>query len=264
MAAARKSAPRVRVIHWREEEAGPLREAVGKAGFTVEYTAGRYAEIARAVKAAPPEVIVIDLSRLPSHGCETAIALRNAKYGRGIPFVFSGGAAEKVESVRRQFPQEQFADPDGIGAAIKTAIRNGVQAAPPVAMMDRWAGRTVAQKLGIAEGMAVAVLNAPRDYASVVGPLPEGASLEEEPAVPLPLTLQFVADLREYQAVIPSLRRLAGRTRLWILWRKGGTGEFRLTDKLVREFALEAGLVDYKICALGAPWSGMLFAVRKA
>jgi hypothetical protein len=33
---------------------------------------------------------------------------------------------------------------------------------------------------------------------------------------------------------------------------------------MVRDTALEAGLVDYKICAVNEQWSGMAFARRKS
>jgi hypothetical protein len=37
-----------------------------------------------------------------------------------------------------------------------------------------------------------------------------------------------------------------------------------LTDRRVREAAIEAGLVDYKICAVNEQWSAMAFARRKS
>ena len=55
------------------------------------------------------------------------------------------------------------------------------------------------------------------------------------------------------------MQAIAARTKLWIVWRKG-----ILTDKLVREHAIDSGLVDYKICAVNAHWSAMAFARRKS
>jgi hypothetical protein len=42
-------------------------------------------------------------------------------------------------------------------------------------MMERYALRIAAQKLGIREGTAAALIDPPRNYASVVGELPAGA-----------------------------------------------------------------------------------------
>jgi hypothetical protein len=256
---------RVRVIHWRAEEAGWLLEACRAGGFAVEYDDWRYPEIARAVKANPPDAIVIDLSRLPSHGKETAVAFRNAKYSRQIPLVFVGGAAEKVEAIRALLPDAWYASPEDVIAALGKALASGAApAVAPVPMMARYGNRTVAQKLGMKDGMPVGVCNPPRDYAAVVGELPQGAELLEEPLAVQPITLWFVNNQEEYLAALPKMQRIAARTKLWVVWRKSSKKETWLTDKLVREHAIEAGLVDYKICSLGAVWSGMLFAAKKA
>ena len=57
------------------------------------------------------------------------------------------------------------------------------------------------------------------------------------------------------------MSKIADRTKLWVVWRKGSADG--LTSNLIREAANEAGLVDYKICAVDAQWSGMVFARGK-
>ncbi len=50
---------------------------------------------------------------------------------------------------------------------------------------------------------------------------------------------------------------------MWILWPKRTSGvSTDVTQYLVRAPALRAGLVDYKICSIGATWSGLLFRFR--
>jgi hypothetical protein len=58
------------------------------------------------------------------------------------------------------------------------------------------------------------------------------------------------------------MKAIAGRTKLWVVWRKGSTNG--LTQYVVRQSANDVGLVDYKICAIDEHWSGMAFAVKKA
>jgi serine/threonine protein kinase len=65
---------------------------------------------------------------------------------------------------------------------------------------------------------------------------------------------------RSCAEALPKMRKLAGRTKLWILWRKGG----EVTQQFLRESAAKIGLVDYKICSVDRTWSGMLFARRKS
>jgi hypothetical protein len=256
--------PRVRIVHWKGSQAGPLVEACRACGFEVEYDDLKFADLAKMIRARPPDALAIDLTCLPSHGRDAATYLRRTKYARSIPLVFVDGEPEKVEAVRRQLPDATFTTRKRICASIKTACAKGVPVDPviPPGVMERYGSRTVAQKLGIKEGSTVAVIDAPRDYAAALGALPEGVEIAEDPASVEAVTLWFVRDSREYQAGLRAMQAIAARTKLWVVWRKGVKDG--LTDRKVREAAIEAGLVDYKICAVNEQWSAMAFARRKS
>jgi hypothetical protein len=50
---------------------------------------------------------------------------------------------------------------------------------------------------------------------------------------------------------------------LWIAWpKKASRLETDVSETEVRQTGLDAGLVDYKICAIDATWSGLLFRRR--
>ena len=66
--------------------------------------------------------VVIDLSRMPSHGKYVGAWLRGSKSTRHIPLVFVGGEAEKVAAIKKQMPDAVYASVAGIGAALKKAI----------------------------------------------------------------------------------------------------------------------------------------------
>ena len=52
---------------------------------------------------------------------------------------------------------------------------------------------------------------------------------------------------------------------LWIAWPKRASGvETDLTEDVVREIALERGLVDNKVCAIDETWSGLRLVHRVA
>jgi hypothetical protein len=64
--------------------------------------------------------------------------------------------------------------------------------------------------------------------------------------------------------VLSRLQHLAGQSKLWILWQKGGKAAAGdVTETGVRQHALDLGLVDYKICSVNNVWTGMLFAVKR-
>jgi CheY-like chemotaxis protein len=266
--------PLVRIVHWKAPEAGPLIEACQACGLDVEYDDVQFGALAKIIRAKPPDAIVIDLNCLPSHGREAAIYLRRTKYARHIPLVFVDGAPEKVEIVRQQLPDATFTVSSArkqLCSRIKAACAKGVQdpVLPPGAM-ERYGSRTVAQKLGIREGSSVALIDPPREYAAALGVLPANVKLVEFKDAPdsvHAVALWFVRDPNAYQAAMRGIQAIAGRTKLWIVWRKRGADKAKpdgLTDNLIREAALEAGLVDYKICAVDARWSAMAFARRKS
>jgi len=235
--------------------------ALREAGHTVDYDEKLDSGGLRCFRQSPPDVIVIDLSRLPSHGREVATALRAMKDTRHIPIVFAGGALEKVEAIRKLLPDATYAPVARLVPAVRQACgRRPENPVIPTPMMERYGERTTAQKLGIKEGSTVAVMDPPRNYAAAVGALPEGAALEESPGEPRAVTLWFVHDTGGCAEALPKMRKLAGRTKLWILWRKGG----EVTQQFLRESAAKIGLVDYKICSVDRTWSGMLFARRKS
>jgi hypothetical protein len=266
--------PCVRIVHWKAPQAPPLIEACRACGVDVEYDDVPFGPLAKLIRAKPPDALVIDLSCVPSHGRDTAIALRQTKYARHIPLVFVDGEAGKVEAIRKQLPDATFttsASRKGLCAGIRAACAKPV-ADPviPPGVMASYSSRTVAQKLGIREGSKVALFDAPRDYAALLGELPANAELvefEEAPDSVCAVTLWFVNDPRVYQAGLRRMQAIAGRTKLWVVWRKGAVGKEKqngLTQYVVREAAIEVGLVDYKICAVNEKWSAMAFARRKS
>ena len=255
---------RVRIIHWRPAEAASLIDSVRTAGFDPEYDGEMNGPaVSRAIRAHLPDAVLIDLSRLPSHGREVGIWLRGIKATRHIPLVFVNGEGEKLERVRKDLPDAAYATPANLKDVLRTSCR-GIARDPvvPPQMMERYQEKPAAQKLGIVAASTVAVMNAPRDYAHALGELPEGVEIFEDPRTVRPVTLWFVLDLETLLAALPRMHAIAAKTKLWIVWRKGKEG--RISQNTIRETAIEGGLVDYKICSLDAQWSGILFARKKS
>lgn len=251
----------MRVVHWNAGEAAALVEMLRGAGHTVELTSSIGSGIMKGLRAAPPEAVVIDLTRQPSHGREIGVAIRSGKTIKHLPILFVDGDAEKVQGVRRVLPDAIYTSRTGLQAALKRAkaVENPIR---PMPMMERFRNRTTAQKLGISKGMRVAVIDPPGDFERAIGALPENAVLEENPSEILRLTLWFAHDPDSFLAGVRRMRALAAQTRLWILWRKNQAEG--LDGGFIRAAGVEAGLVDYKICSVDAVWSGMAFAVKKA
>ncbi len=98
----------------------------------------------------PPDLFLIDLTRLPSHGREMGVAIRNSKHLRSVPLVFLDGEPEKVERVKQVLPDAVFVSSAKLIPALKSALGAGPVKQPvrPAAMMSRYGNRTVAQESG--------------------------------------------------------------------------------------------------------------------
>jgi hypothetical protein len=74
----------------------------------------------------------------------------------------------------------------------------------------------------------------------------------------------FFSTRRDLERRLPALKRaLAPDGGLWIAWPKRASGMATdVTDNVVRELGLAAGLVDNKVCAIDAVWSGLRLVYR--
>ena len=67
------------------------------------------------------------------------------------------------------------------------------------------------------------------------------------------------------RALRASLAAMRADAVLWVSWPKKSSGvPSELSEDTVRELALPLGLVDVKVCAVDATWSGLKLVVRKS
>jgi hypothetical protein len=92
----------VRLFHWSSAEAEPLIAKLRTGGYEVAYKRDTQSPSIREIRGAAPVAIVIDLSRMPSHGRYVAAWVRGSKSIRHIPIVFVDGDPAKVEAIRRE------------------------------------------------------------------------------------------------------------------------------------------------------------------
>jgi hypothetical protein len=122
------------VVHWSEEELPAKAAAVEACGLRV---VGReWADGARAAtyaKGLEPDVLVVWLARLPSHGRVTAQHVRSQPWGRALPIVLVDGDPEPLDAarmgkVRQAVPDAIVCSPGRLKAALEEALAWGVEA----------------------------------------------------------------------------------------------------------------------------------------
>ena len=255
--------PRVRLFHWRAEEAKPLIAALRAGGHTIDYPGDTANGNWRSLRESPqPIAVVIDLTRLPSHGRWVAAEIRATKSLRHIPIVFVDGDPEKIERIRKDLPDAVYTSRTRLASVLKR-VKPLADPVVPTRMMSR-TDRTAAEKLGIKAGARVALIDPPVDYLRVLGKLPKDASLEEDPEDALRLTLWFVRDPDAYLAGLTQIRQRASFSRIWVIYPKQQSRQASaITQMFIREAALLVGLVDYKVCSVNDTWTGLLFTRKK-
>jgi len=126
-----------------------------------------------------------------------------------------------------------------------------------------YSGTPLPVKLGIKPGGRV-LLDSPPEGPDL-GVLPDGVTLHRrQGSGSYDVVLLVAPSAARLRARWPRLVPVLGTAgRLWVCWPKRSSGvSTDLTEALVREFGLAEGLVDVKVCALDATWSGLAFVRR--
>jgi hypothetical protein len=128
-----------------------------------------------------------------------------------------------------------------------------------------YSGTPLPKKLGIKPGHRVALLGAPEGFeAGTLGELPDGVRVARRAGGRADVIVSFHSDRAELERRLPALRAMMEPAAgLWIGWPKRASKvPTDITEDVVREIALPTGLVDNKVAAIDAVWSGLRLVIR--
>lgn len=132
-------------------------------------------------------------------------------------------------------------------------------------MSTGYSSTPLIQKLGIKPGYRVCFINQPDNYFELLGDLPTNVSVSLLDDGEFDFIHAFylsAVDLREQFAELKAALKSDGV--LWLSWaKKASKVETDLNREIVREIGLSGGLVDVKVGAIDAIWSGLKFVYRK-
>ena len=131
-----------------------------------------------------------------------------------------------------------------------------------------YSGTPLVKKLGIKPGNRVLTFGRPDHYLDLLVDLPDDVTLlQEDDEAEHEIEFIHVFAVEEHVLDV-HFRRLKERMHLdgmiWISWpKKASKVPTDLSDAVVRSMGLSIGLVDTKVCAVDAVWSGLKFMYRK-
>ena len=252
----------VRLVHWNEDEGLERRKQLEALGFETEFDFGDGLMNVKLLQANPPDAVVIDLSRLPSHGREVGHGVRTRKGIKHLPIVFVDGEPEKIKRTKLLLPDAIYTT----WGRIKTALPKAIAKPPknPVVPDHNAAwGKSTAEKLGAKPGWKVALLASPKGFADSIKPWPAKVTFTARPETNVDLFLCFARSQHELHAHLLALKA-AERQTAWLIWPKKASGvKSDLDGNIVRNTGLAAGWVDFKVCSVDTTWSGLAFKRRK-
>ena len=128
-----------------------------------------------------------------------------------------------------------------------------------------YSGTPLVRKLGFRPGMRALFLDAPEEFGALVGELPDGVRVLARAADGLDLVVAFVRERRVLERRLAALQpRLDQAGMIWVAWpKRASMVATDITEDVVRAVALPRGLVDVKVCAIDATWSGLKLVIRR-
>ena len=133
-------------------------------------------------------------------------------------------------------------------------------------MTAGYSGTPLAKKLGFKDGLRVATINAPAEYARWLDGLPANTSISSRMGTSPGAVHLFATKQSELVRTLKTLRtKLQADGFVWVSWPKRASGvPTDITEDTIRDVALPLGFVDVKVCAVTDTWSGLKLVIRRS
>lgn len=129
--------------------------------------------------------------------------------------------------------------------------------------MAGYSGTPLAKKLGIKAGARLMLINAPEHYIDLFTDMPPDVYFTKDDSLENDVIHFFSKSADEYQAKLPQfMKQMKQDGMIWVSWpKKTSKVVTDITEDLIRNFALQIGLVDIKVCAVDEVCSGLKLVI---
>jgi hypothetical protein len=144
-------------------------------------------------------------------------------------------------------------------------VRSAARAVP-APTTSGYSGTPLAKKLGIRANSRLYLHSAPADYSKLVAPLPAGVRMVSRIDASTDIIHLFATRRAALRVLLrDALEAMRPDAVVWVSWpKRAARVPTDITEDVIRELALPMNLVDIKVCAVDATWSGLKLMVRKA
>jgi hypothetical protein len=127
-----------------------------------------------------------------------------------------------------------------------------------------YSGTPLAKKLGLKQGFKIRLINPPDYYYDLFADFPDDIEEVGDLKTKKDFIHYFAKNTVQFEKDIKQLRKeIEQNGMIWISWyKKSAKIETDLTEPIIRDIALNNGLVDVKVCALDELWSGLKLVIR--
>ena len=126
-----------------------------------------------------------------------------------------------------------------------------------------YSGTPLTKKLGILPSIKLHIINAPEHYAAWLGHdiSRQLVTVKQSPDLVHVFAKNYSSFIDGMKKLLP-LAKKNSRIIIWVSWYKKSSGKATdLTENIIRDFALQEGLVDIKVCAVDENWSALKLVV---
>ena len=132
-------------------------------------------------------------------------------------------------------------------------------------MTAGYSGTPLAKKLGLKDGQRAWFDAMPESVAEEISSENIALTLLDSPEPPVEAAHLFVTHCATLDCKLRMLLPLIARDgMIWVSWPKQASKlPTDITEDVIRAVAIPLGLVDVKVCAVDAIWSGLKLVIRK-
>lgn len=132
-------------------------------------------------------------------------------------------------------------------------------------MITGYSGTPLAKKLSLKGGQRAWFCGMPDSVRADIMVDAPPLELLGAPKAPIDAAHVFVTERAMLECELRLLLPLLARDgQIWVSWpKKAAKVETDITEDAIRDVAIPLGLVDVKVCAVDATWSGLKLVIRK-